>query len=188
MNNPNPQNAFRLAEDQCNKVDCLLGLNPYAIYVLTIENDEVSFDDPTNIRVVNPPQRIVLADGYLPSAPYDGYLNPRVVQTSSSVSVLAGGQLSANYISIGPLCYPYTNGYGLSGGYDPLSTFQASTTLPGQNNLQVWLQIVGIGLSSTANSFYRVISIRLSGKGIQEGVSYKVIAESTGTNISALQY
>jgi hypothetical protein len=176
--------ALSFAEDMANAADVLLSENTKPIYAVTITNDQIAYNDTSASRVVSK-ERITIADGYRPfvsqqETPFDGYLYPCVRQLSpSEVRVLSNGQLSENMFLIGPILFPYTLG-SFSGGLDPLATFQP--TIGSNNNLQMYVQIFGVGLPNTTN-YFSVKEIVLTGKGIHPGLSYKVLVESANINV-----
>ena len=176
--------ALSFSDDMANAADVLLSENTKQVFVITVSNDQVAYNDTSSSRVVSS-QRITIADGYRPfvyqeDTPFDGYLYPCVRQLSpSEVKVISNGQLSSNMFLLGPIQFPYTLG-SFSGGLDPLATFQP--TIGGSNNLQIYVQLFGVGLPSTTN-YFDVKEIVLTGKGINPGLSYKVLLESSNINI-----
>ncbi len=78
-------------------------------------------------------------------------------------------------VAVGALVFPY-NVNGLSAGYDPLAVFQPKLT---NDNMQIYLRIFGLGIPDEAN-YYAIRSVQLTGKDIQEGISFKLIAEHVG--------
>jgi hypothetical protein len=176
--------ALAYAEDMTNSVDVMVSENTNPIYVVVVSNDQVAFNDTSAARVVSK-TRITIADGYRPyiaqqDSPFDGYLNPDVRQlTPAEIKLYSPGQLSSNMFLIGPILFPYVFG-GKNYGLDPLLVFQPS--IGGNNNLQVYVQIFGLGLPNTTNYFV-IKRIILSGKGIAEGLAYKVLIEAAMVNI-----
>jgi hypothetical protein len=170
-------NALKYAEDMTNVVDCLLAQNRKKVNLVNIISDQINYNDTTTNKTVII-TRIVIADGYRSYAPPDGYLNPRV-ELAKSVGILvsSNGQLTDNMFVVGSLVFPYTLN-GFSGGLDPI-VFQPASERA--SNIQTYLQIFGLGLSPTGN-FFQIKEILLSGKGIQEGISYKLLIEATSTN------
>jgi len=168
--------SLKYAEDMTNAVDCLLAQNRKQINYVAITNDAINYDD-TNINKTTIISRLTIADGYRSYAPYDGYLNPGFEQISAENTVLSAGQLTDNLFLIGPFVFPYELN-GVSGGVDPY-LFQPS--IGSNNNIQIYLQIFGLGLSPQGN-FYKIKEIKLSGKGIQAGISYKLLIQSTQSN------
>lgn len=152
----------RWAEDQCNVVDCLQGQNLKKVQAVYITGDQVQFDDTGASRVVTT-QLITIADGYRSYSQGDGFLYPRVNQKSGKVSRLAGAELSHNEVLVGPICFPYQVNT-MSGGLDPVAVFQPTVG-------SIHLQITNIGFPSDI-SFFSIDEVMLTGKGIQEGISY----------------
>ena len=176
--------SLRYAEDQCNAVDCLLSQDQKPVYIVYVSGDITNFDDPINQKVIVK-NRVTIADGYrawtaTEITAMDGYLYPRVEQLRGQALVLAGGQLTDKLFLIGSLCLPYDFN-GFHGGLDPIQTFQTAPT--NNSNIEVLLQIFGLGLPGSVN-YFKIKDIVLSGKGIQEGISYKVLAEETSFNVS----
>ena len=170
--------AFRYSADQMLAVPSVLGVAVYQVYSVIITNDQVDFGDTSVNRIVSK-TRIVIADGYRSYAGTpDGYLNPLVKQPDGQTMVLANGQLSTNELLVGPLVFPYSLN-GLTAGYDPLVTFQPP--LVANSNTQTYLQIQGIGLSSTSN-FFKIREIAL-GKGYDSNILYRLVVEATGINV-----
>jgi hypothetical protein len=177
----NITDSLRYAEDQCNAVDCLLSQDQKPVYVITVTGDTTNFDDTGLTRILTS-QRITIADGYRAWTAsqitgMDGYLYPRVEELTGQALVLAGGQLTDKLFLIGALVLPY-NFNGMVGGLDPLPTFQPTSNA----NIDVYIQVFGLGLPRTVN-YYKVKNIVLSGKHIQEGISYKVLCEAANVNI-----
>lgn len=176
--------SLRYAEDFCNACDCLLSQNQKSIFLVTVTNDQVAFNDPAAVRVVTK-ERITIADGYREwtanlISPYDGYLYPRIDQLHDQIQGLSHNQLSDITVLVGSLVLPY-NYNGIVGGYDPLNVFQPKQGA-GISNQQIYLQIFGYGLPDTAN-YFSIKSIVLSGPLVQEGVSFKLIATANGKNL-----
>jgi hypothetical protein len=175
--------ALSYAEDFTNAVDCIISENTKSVYVVSIVNDQIGYDD-SGASVVASTTRITIADGYRAylaseDTPFDGYLNPGMRQLSrSEVKFLSNGQLTTNMFLVGPICFPYTYN-SFSGGLDPLAVFQPP--IGSNSNLQVYLQIFGTGLPET-NNFFAIKDIVLTGKGIQEGISYKLLVEACLVN------
>ena len=176
-------NSLRFCEDFTNAVDCLLSQNQKPTYIIYVSGDVTNFNDPVNQKVIVR-SRLTIADGYRAWTAsqihgLDGYLYPRVEQLKGQALVLAGGQLTDKLFTIGSFTLPYvwnTNNYGL----DPLSTFQPAPN--NNNNIEVYIQVFGLGLPNSVN-YFKVKDVVLSGKGIQEGISYKVLCEQTDFSI-----
>lgn len=167
--------SLKFAEDFTNVVDCLLAQNRKQVNLVIITNDNINYNDPTNQKTVIE-TRITIADHYRSYAPIDGYLNPRVEQYNSDIMVSANGQLTDNLLLIGSLVFPYeVNGF--RGGIDPVMFQPASSSV---SSIQTYIQILGLGLSPQGN-WFQIKEIKLTGKGIQEGISYKVLVEATST-------
>lgn len=176
--------SVRFAEDFANAADVVVSQNQKAVYLVTVTNDMVNFNDSTSNRVVTS-TRLTIADGYRASvaatvSPYDGYMNPRVEELTGNVMIATGAQLMNKTVLVGPFVLPYTLNT-VSGGRDPVATFQPAQ---GSNsNISVYLQIVGLGLPSNVDNF-QINNILLSGKGIQEGISFKVLASTANVNLN----
>jgi hypothetical protein len=174
--------SLRYAEDFTNATDCLLSQNQKAVYVVYMTNDQVAFDDPSTQRTVIQ-NKITIADGYRAwtaplISPYDGFLYPRVRERKANILVQGKDQLTLTQVEVGSLVLPYCFN-GCNYGTDP----DVFTPGIGKNsNVQVYLRIFGFGLPDTAN-LYTIKEVKLSGTGIQEGISYKLIAEANGLNI-----
>lgn len=176
--------SLRFAEDICNVNDVLLSQDQKPIFLVTIVNDQINFDSDSTQRIISS-QRITIGDGYSlfvsqQYSPYDGYKYPRIQQLSDSVMVLANGQLTDMTILVGSICFPYDFN-GIIGGLDPLATFQPPQGT--NSNIEVYLQIFGLGLPTNVN-YFKIKEIVLSGKNIQEGICYKVMAVAASVNIN----
>jgi hypothetical protein len=170
--------SLRFATDQAEAAVSSIGLHPYKVNLITIKNDQISFDQIDTSKITTT-QRITLADGYRCWDFGDGYLNPQVVFSNSSTVVLAGGQLTNNKALIGPLVYPYNYG-GISAGYDPITTFFPAI-IPGTTNVQIYVQILGRGLATSGN-YYKITEIVFHNKELTENVSFKLKVESIGAD------
>jgi hypothetical protein len=165
---------LRYAEDISNAVDCLVAHNMKKVFLVTIMNDAIDFQDNTKNKAAIQ-TRLIIADGYRSTAPGDGYLNPGVHQVKSNINVLSAGQLVDNTILVGPFCFPYERNNQWF-GIDPI-IFQPWLS---NNNLQVYLLIFGEGLAKNGD-FFKITEIVISGKGMGDNISYKVKAEATNT-------
>jgi hypothetical protein len=165
--------AFRYAMDFTLAQTSVLGVTPYQVYLIQIDNDLVNFDDTTTNKQVTT-TRILIADGYRNYAALDGYLNPIVTQENGENLVLSNGQIVANTIVVGPIVFPYTQN-GFSGGTDA-QIFQPP--IGTNNNLQIYLQIQGVALSPSGN-FFQVKEMKIAG---MSGLSYQLVCTATVTN------
>lgn len=178
----NITDSLRYAEDQCNAVDCIVSQDQKQVYLVQVANDQVGFADTSTNRVMIS-KRITIADGYRAwtvsqVSPYDGFLYPRVQQLDSRTAVQSGGQLGRMNVLIGAIVFPYCFN-GISGGLDP-AIFQP--LIGNNNNIQTYIQILGLGLP-TNQSYFDIKEVMLTGKSIQEGISYKILAEYNGLSI-----
>ena len=176
--------SLRYAEDYTNAVDCLLSQDQKKIFLTIVSNDQLNFDSTSNARIITS-QRITIADGYRAwtaneDTPFDGYLYPRIEQLKTDILIQSNNQFAKQTFLIGSIVFPY-NMNGIVGGLAPLETFQPR--IGANNNTALYLQIFGLGLPDDAN-FFTIKEIRLSGKGVQEGISYKLVAEANGLTIS----
>jgi hypothetical protein len=147
----------------------VLGVSPYSATVITITNDQVDIDDTDGYRNITS-TRVLIADGYRSYSSGDGYLNPILAQEDSQQLMISNGQLTANSLILGPIVFPYTCN-GFTGGTNA-QLFQPS--IGANNNIQVYLQIQGAGLSPTGNYFDvdKIVICDMS------GLSYKVVLKA----------
>jgi hypothetical protein len=185
--------AIRFARDFGQTANCFIGKNSYIVNLIVVSSDQIGVFDNNNARLVSS-QRITIGDsstfpdGYNKSLPNDGYANPFVEVIGGSIAVLGSGQLTMSKLKVGPLVYPYNLGFA-TGGYDPISDF--SPPDGSATNIQVYFQVLGVGLAASANIF-KLSSIILATRAtegepnehLQEGVSYKLLLESTGINVN----
>ena len=162
--------ALRYAMDFGLAVPSIVGVSEYAVYLVTIANDQVDINDTDNNRVVYT-SRITVADGYRNYAAGDGFLNPIIAQENSEQLIISNGQLTSDKLLLGPLVFPYTLN-SFSGGTDPI-VFQPP--LNNVSNLQVYIQIQGAGLSLSGN-FFTVSSVKIDD---MSGLSYYVGLKSS---------
>lgn len=162
--------ALRYAADQALAVPSIVGVSPYAVYLVTITNDQVQFNDTGSSRAVLT-ERILVADGFRSYAALDGYLNPLITQMNGEALIISGGQILATNLVMGPLVAPYSYN-SFVGGTDPqlFQPLQGSTA-----NTQVFVQIKGTGLSPKGNWF----AIKWVELDALRGLTFKVILEST---------
>lgn len=141
-------------------------VSPYSAYIIKIVNDQVDITDTDADRVVTE-SRILIADGHRWYAPGDGYLNPILEQEDGQQLIISNGQLTTTRLILGPLVFPYTT-YFVSGGTD-VNLFQPQ--IGSNNNVQVYVQVRGPGLSLKSNYFVvdRIMTEDMT------GLSYKVL-------------
>ena len=167
--------SFRYAMDFTLAQTSILGVTPYSVYVIQIVNDQIDISDTDGYRAVTE-TRVLIADGYRPYSAGDGYLNPIVTQELGQQLIISNGQLTSNSIELGPIVFPYTQN-NFSGGTDS-QLFQPA--IGSYNNVQVYVQLRGVGLAPNGN-YFDVDQIVISDMG---GLSYRVILKS---NTSAVQ-
>ena len=163
-------NAFKYQTDFMLAFPSIVGASPYSAYLVEITNDQIAFDDTSGGRLVSS-LRITVADGYRDYAAGDGYLDPLIVQEFGQQLIISQGQLSSSIVLLGPLVFPYTEN-GFSGGFDS-NLFQPLITT--NNNIQVYVQIQGPGLSVKKNLF-EVKEIRLVD---MSGIAYLLVLSAS---------
>jgi hypothetical protein len=146
----------------------VVGLKPYQVDLITIQNDQIGFNDVSTGRSVNV-FRLLVADGYRFYAPGDGYLNPKVTQESGEQLMVSGGQLTSITIRLGPFCFPY-NVNNFAGGKDP-ALFQPTSG-------QVYVRIMGPGMAAEGN-FFDVMKVATDNMG---NLTYYLILTATQQN------
>jgi hypothetical protein len=180
---PLPNNviqSFRVAEDTCNVNNCLIGECPYSVWLVTVTNDQISFNQTAVSRLVQI-QRITIGgaplypNGYNNTLiPGDGYCNPIIKQDDNTVLTMANGQLNADKLRIGPICFPYLLDV-FNGGTDPI-IFQPAR---GQaTNTQNYIQVLGLGLAPTGNLF-RIERLDVN----MNGIFYHLVLTSAGISV-----
>jgi hypothetical protein len=166
-----PSNALKYSIDSALAIPSILGICRYESYLITIANDRVKYNDPiTNKMVVE--TRLLVSDGYRCYAP-GYYLNPMLKQNNGENVVLSNGQLTSNQLLLGPLVFPYCFN-GCNYGIDPLSFQPAGQAT---NNVQIYIQIRGVGLSPKGNIF-QVKEVKIDG---MTTLSYYLELEATLT-------
>jgi hypothetical protein len=168
-------NAFKYSTDFVLAYASIVGVSPYEAYLVEITNDQIAFNDTSSGRVVSS-TRILLADGYRSYAAGDGYLDALIVQEYGQQLVLSNGQLTTNILLLGPLVFPYTEN-GFSGGFDS-TLFQPA--IASNNNIQIYVQIQGPGLSPKKN-FFEVKEIRLVD---MSGISYLAVLSASDRTVA----
>lgn len=169
--------AFKYSMDFVLAYTSIIGVTPYQVYVVQIKNDQIDINDTDSARIVSS-TRITVADGYRSYAAPDGYLNPILAQdkTKGEQLIISNGKLTANRLLLGPLVFSYTAN-NFSGGIDP-QLFQPA--IGSNNNLTVYVQIQGPGLSPTGN-FFTIDEIAIDS---MSGLSYQVILKSNNLTVS----
>lgn len=160
--------ALRYAADQALALPSILGVSQYAVFLITVSNDQVDINETDTQRLVSK-KRIVIADGYRAYSSADGYLNPMLSQEEGEQLIISAGKLTANRLLLGPLVFPYTLN-NFSGGFDP----QLLQPANGGGNKQVYIQIQGIGLSPSGN-FFTIKELVLDQ---MSNISYSVVLQS----------
>lgn len=166
-----PASIYRYQMDQALALPSILGVSQYQSYLITITNDQISSSDPSNQKVVVE-TRLTVADGYRCNVP-GFYLNPMVKQMQGEQIVLSNGQLTNNLLLLGPFVFPYC-WRGCSFGTDP-QIFQPASHKT--SNIQVYLQIKGLGLSPKGN-FFEIKEIKIDD---MSNLSYQLVLEATKT-------
>jgi hypothetical protein len=137
--------AFRYAMDWGGlALASITSVSPYSSYVVQTISDLIDFDD--NSTPITTITRLLIADGFRPYAPNDGYLNPMLKQESGSQFTISQGQLTNNTLVLGPIVFPYTYN-GFTGGVDT-AIYQPPT-----KKTSIFIQIRGPGLSTSGNLF-----------------------------------
>jgi hypothetical protein len=169
-----PIDAIRLSADYAQLGPCLVGFNPYACWIVEINNDQ-SFNATTAPVIFQ--TRLTVANAYSSYAPGDGYLNPPVRQMSGQQILLSGGAITDNLITMGPFVFPYETTF-VSGGTDPVSFQPDSSTF--NNQLYVWINTSGTGqglaLNANNGNYFEVKKLQLSN---MNNISYLVVLQST---------
>lgn len=129
---------IRFAADQVLTVPDQLQLRPYQVILntLTWSGDRVGVGTltPSSQQVFN-----------------KGTVNPRFRQVSKEEIALSGGILRDQDIVIGPFCFPYDDGLGDTGGYDPLIF-----TPPASASVEFYINIQGPNFPSGGLQFKKI--------------------------------
>jgi hypothetical protein len=149
--------AFKYSTDFMLAVPSILGVATYQVNLITIINDQVNYDDPTNTRVATS-NRITVADGYRDYSSGDGYLNPMVKDANGQTLVLSGGSIVDMEVILGPLVFPYYEN-NFAGGLDSGLFYPLLNTA---NNVQVFIQLMGPGLNEVNGNFFKVKEVVLN--------------------------
>ena len=166
--------ALRYAMDFGLATTSIIGVSPYAVYLVNIENGQISIDDTAGSRSVTE-TRLLIADGYRSYASTaDGYLNPMLKQLDGQQLLISNGQLTANHLVLGPLVFPY-NWNNFAGGVDA-TLFQPP--IGANNNSAIYIQIRGPALSPFGN-FFEVKHVIITK---MHGLSYRLLLQSTSSN------
>lgn len=169
-----PTQNLRYALDfGAGPVGSILGIRQYQSWLITVQNEQIGFDDSTSQRIVTQ-TRLLVADGYRSYSVGDGYLNLHVQQEDGQQLVISNGQITAQKLMLGPLVFPYfVNNF--SGGYDP-AIFQPA--LGTSNNKNIYIQIRGPALSPKGN-FFEVKKMVIKG---MSNITYRLELEATLQN------
>lgn len=155
-----PLDSIRFAADQALTVPAQIDLRPYTVTLNTLSwsGDRPGVGTLTQTSVV-----VYNGDGYTNFVPNDGYVAPRFRQVTREEVVLSAGILRDQDVVIGPFVFPYDDGFGESGGLDPL-VFSPSITITDEFYINIQgpnfpvggLQFKKIWDNTQRNVMYRV--------------------------------